>query len=315
MKSKNDHNRWQTLFYMYVALAKGNFSYRIKRSKHDDELEALVALSNMLVEELQETFKHHGFVDPRRTYMYLSKMDFYLNHDFQIINFSKEVPALLQISSNELLNISFREVLDVQSLQLWEEIKPRFSQDLFKRFSVDLTFRTGRDLCIHSNCYVSSLFIENQNGLKYVVSTYTPVILDETSKKLGSAWSFSSGKEADRTGRIFSQNSDVRQVHKVRDYILQNLGKENLDMKTLSQTFFTNDSKLKNDFKKVFGITPFQFIKNERLRLAKELVQNTTLPLKNVSHTCGFNNYPHFSYAFKDEFGISPKELRNSNSE
>src|SRR5699024_1358665 len=103
-----------------------------------------------------------------------------------------------------------------------------------------------------------------------------------------------------------------RQAHEVRDYILQNLGKDILDMKHLTQKFFTNESKLKNDFKAVFGLTPSQFLKEERLKLAKELVQNTSLPLKNISHTCGFNHYPHFSYAFKHAFKISPQQLRNS---
>ena len=314
MKSKNDQNRWQTLFYMYVALAKGNFSYRIKRSKHDDELEALIALSNMLVEELQETFRHHGFVDPRRTYMYLTKLDFLLDKELRIINFSKEAPLLLQRSSKELIKMPFREILDSKSIQLWEEVTPRFKQELFKRFSLDLNFQTGRDLIIHCNCYVSPLLL-NHMDTKFLVSSFTPVILDETSGRSDTTWSFTSGKEEYRTPKIFGQQSDVRQVHKVRDHILQNLGKNNLDMKTLTLTFFTNESKLKNDFKAIFGVTPFQFIKDERLKLAKELVQNTSLPLKSISHTCGFNTYPHFSFAFKEKYKISPQQFRNSGAE
>ena len=311
MKTKLNQNRWQALFYMYVALAKGNFSYRIKRSRNDDELEALVALSNMLSEELQETFRHHGFVNPRRTYIYLSKMDFYLNKNLGIKNFSKEVPDLLQIPSSELLNIPFREILDSKSIQVWEEIKFQFHQESFRRFSLDLNFKTGRELIIHSNCYVTSFWLEN-SGTEFMISSFIPVILDETANRLDPAFSFNNGKEEYRTPKIFSHNSDVRLVHKVRDYILQNLGKDILDMKDLTRTFFTNESKLKNDFKAVFGVTPFQFLKAERLKLARELVQNTTLPLKNVAHTCGFNSYPHFSYAFKEEYKISPQQLRNS---
>lgn len=311
MKPRTHHNRWQNLFYMYVALAKGNFSFRIKRTKNDDELEAFVALSNMLAEELQETFRHHGFINPRRTYIYLSKMDFYLSKELSILNFSKEVPELLQLGSSDLLNVPFCEILDTESLQVWEEIKPQINQELFKRFSLTLNFRNGRDLIIHSNCYISSLFSENE-GPRFVVSSFIPVILDENSCKPDPTLSFTTGKENYRLPKIFSQQSDVRQAHKVRDYILQNLGKDFLDMKELTQIFFTNESKLKNDFKAVFGITPFQFIKKERLNLAKELVQNTSLPLKNISVTCGFNSYPHFSFAFKEEFKLSPQRLRNS---
>ena len=269
-----------------------------------------MALSNMLSEELQETFRHHGFVNPRRTYMYLSKMDFYLDKNYLVINFSKDVPDVLQISSNELLNTPFREVLDSRSVQVWEEIKPQISQETFRRFSLDLNFTTGRGLSIHTNCYVSSLHFSAEAA--FVVSSFNPVILDETAPRLDPALSLSSGREEYRTPKIFNQQSDVRKVHKVRDYILQNLGKDILDMKELTRTFFTNESKLKSDFKAVFGITPFQFLKTERLKLAKELVQNTNLPLKNIADTCGFSSYPHFSYAFKAEFTISPQQLRKS---
>ena len=313
MKTKTEHNRWQKLFYMLVALAKGNFSYRIKRSRYDDEIEAMAELGNMLSQDLQEVFRHHGFVNPRMTYMYLTKMDFYLDKELRIINFSKEVPDLLHLASRDLVKIPFREILDTKSLQVWEEVSPQFHEKLFKRFSLNLNFRTGRGLVIHSNCYVSSTFLENES-VHFSVSTFTPVLLDETATKLDPTLAFISGKEEYRSPIIFHKNSDVRQAHEVRDYILQNLGKDILAMKHLTQKFFTNESKLKNDFKAVFGLTPSQFLKDERLKLAKELVQNTSLPLKNISYTCGFNSYPHFSYAFKNEFKISPQQLRNSDS-
>ena len=311
MKSKIDYNRWQKLFYLLVALAKGNFAYRIKRSRHDDEIEAMAELGNMLSQDLQEIFSHHGFVNPRRTYMYLTKMDFYLDKNLRIVNFSKEVPDILHLSPKDLLKIHFREVLDSQSLQAWEEIMPQFKEKLFKRFSLNLNFKTGRGLSIRNSCFVSSLFADNQD-LQFSVSSFSPVLLEETATKLDPALSYISDNEEYRSPKIFQQNSDLRQVHEIRDYILQNLGKDILDVDHLTQKFHTNASKLKNDFRAVFGLTPSQYLKEERLKLAKELVQNTSLPLKNISHTCGFNSYPHFSYAFKHAFKISPQQLRNS---
>lgn len=311
MKNKTQHNRWQNLFFMCVALAKGNFSYKIKRTKNNDELEAVVALHNMLAEELRETFKHHGFINPRRTYIYLSKMDFFLDEDFSIINFSREVPDLLHIPSYDLLKVPFVEILDPSSVQLWEETNPRLNQDLFRRFSLDLNFKTGRELILSTNCYITSLYL-NDIKARFIVSSFTPVILDETTSQNDPIYSLVTGKEEYRSPKIFNQQSDIRQMHQVRDYILQNLGKDNLDMKELTNRFFTNESKLKKDFKAIFGTTPFQFLKTERLNLAKELIQKTTLPLKNISLTCGYNNYPHFSFAFKEKFKISPQQLRNS---
>jgi AraC-like DNA-binding protein len=311
MKTNKDSNRWQKLFYMLIALAKGNFSYRIKRSRYDDEIEAMSELGNMLSQDLQEIFSFHGFVNPRRTYIYLTKMDFYLDKELRIVNFSKEVPELLQLAPENLEYKHFREILDSQSLQVWEEITPQFQGKLFKRFSLSLNFKTGKGLSIHSNCYVSALYPENVD-LRFSVSTFLPVLLDEASTKLDPALSFILEKEEYRSPKIFHQNSDLRQTHEVRDYILQNLGNDTMNMEHLTKKYFVTASKLKNDFKAVFGITPAQFLREERLKLAKELAQNTSLPLKNIAYTCGFSSYPHFSYAFKHAYKISPQQLRNS---
>ena len=102
MEMKSNQNRWQCLFYMIVSLANGNFSYQIRRTSSNDELEALVALSNMLAEELKETFSHHGFIDPRRSYRYIAKMIFILDEKLQIVYFNSEVPGLLNFKEKDL---------------------------------------------------------------------------------------------------------------------------------------------------------------------------------------------------------------------
>ena len=307
MKSKIDQNRWQNLFYMFVGMAKGNFSYKIKRTRNDDELEALVALSNMLSEELRETFNHHGFLDPRRTYLYLAKMDFYLDENLIINGFNTEVPNLLKLSETALINTPFIEILDEQAAELFTRNSGRFKQMDFKRFSLELTFQTGQDLIISTNCYISSIILTS-NKHSYAVSTSLPVILDENIPSFMP--SEASGEP--RAAQIFSNKSDLRRVHQVRDFIVTNLGKELPNAKDLAHKFYTNESKLKKDFRVVFGMTPFQFIRSERLNLARQLIRDTPLSLQTIASTCGFKTYPHFSNAFKEEFKMSPQEMRIS---
>jgi AraC-like DNA-binding protein len=307
MKSKTDQNRWQNLFYMFVGMAKGNFSYKIKRTRNDDELEALVALSNMLSEELRETFNHHGFLDPRRTYLYLAKMDLYLDSEFKIISFNSEVPELLKLPVGELIKTPIKDILDQQSADIFEQNTGRFKQSNFKRFSLELTFTTHQDLIIHTNCYISSL-VHSSGQSYYAVSSFLPVILEENIPNFNP----SASKEESGASQIFSNKTDLRRVHQVRDFIVTNLGKELPNAMDLAHKFYTNESKLKKDFRIVFGMTPFQFIKSERLQLARQLIRDTPLSLQNIASTCGFKTYPHFSNAFKDEFKISPQEMRIS---
>lgn len=307
MKNKLDQNRWQNLYYMFVAMAKGNFAYSIKRTRNDDELEALVALSNMLCEELKETFKHHGFINPRRTYLYLAKMDFCLDRNFQIINFNREVPQLLKIPASELQNSFFSELLDKKSVIEWERQLVQFQNGNFHRFSMDLTFINRRELLVAANCYISSMAIDNQRHF-LTISSFTPVLFNEQMVSFHPQ--VQEEKNAYKAANIFSDQSDLRRVQQVRDFILQNLGKEIPNMIDLAHKFGTNESKLKSDFRGAFHRTPFQFIRLERLCLAKQLIEDTPLALKNISSTCGFKTYPHFSSAFKKEYNISPQELR-----
>ncbi|MNL50038.1 Bacterial regulatory helix-turn-helix protein, AraC family [compost metagenome] len=39
------------------------------------------------------------------------------------------------------------------------------------------------------------------------------------------------------------------------------------------------------------------------------MIEQTDIPLKNISFMNGFNSYPNFSKSFKKQFGFSPKEL------
>ena len=39
------------------------------------------------------------------------------------------------------------------------------------------------------------------------------------------------------------------------------------------------------------------------------MIQQTTIPLKNIAIMNGFTDYPNFSKSFKKQFGISPNEI------
>jgi len=63
------------------------------------------------------------------------------------------------------------------------------------------------------------------------------------------------------------------------------------------------------------GLTMYEFLKSERLRKARQLLE--VPPLRRVSITdvfleCGFSDKSYFSRAFKQEFGIRPSEVISS---
>jgi AraC-like DNA-binding protein len=59
-------------------------------------------------------------------------------------------------------------------------------------------------------------------------------------------------------------------------------------------------------FKNQFGITPLQYINRERLKLAKQLLANTSYSVSQVGVQCGFKDTNYFVRLFKSAEGITP---------
>ncbi|MEM0543408.1 AraC family transcriptional regulator [Flavobacterium sp. j3] len=65
-------------------------------------------------------------------------------------------------------------------------------------------------------------------------------------------------------------------------------------------------------FKKMFNVTPYQYISQKRLHLAKALLLEGT-EIIDCTYITGFSNPANFSKAFKNEFGIPPKNMKCKN--
>jgi len=59
-------------------------------------------------------------------------------------------------------------------------------------------------------------------------------------------------------------------------------------------------------FKQAFNSTPYQYILNKRLELAKELLQKGQLSITHVAAYCNFPDVFTFSKAFKRQFNSTP---------
>jgi AraC family transcriptional regulator, exoenzyme S synthesis regulatory protein ExsA len=71
-------------------------------------------------------------------------------------------------------------------------------------------------------------------------------------------------------------------------------------------------STFKRDFAKTFGETPERWLKQKRLAEAKNLLLSTSLRPSDVYLHVGFENFSHFSTAFKNYFGYNASTVTNS---
>lgn len=63
-------------------------------------------------------------------------------------------------------------------------------------------------------------------------------------------------------------------------------------------------------FKRVTGKSPILYLRDLRLDKAKDLIENTSLPIAIIADRIGFSSVSHFSTAFRKSFGVSPREAR-----
>jgi AraC-like DNA-binding protein len=77
----------------------------------------------------------------------------------------------------------------------------------------------------------------------------------------------------------------------------------------LSRISAMSPTKLKNDFKSVFGLPIYEYYQKNRMLKAKSLLLEKKYSIKEVGMMVGYSNLSHFANTFKKEFGILPSEL------
>ena len=80
----------------------------------------------------------------------------------------------------------------------------------------------------------------------------------------------------------------------------------------LSKQHFMCESKLREIFRKHYGITIYQYMLNRRMEHACELLSAPDARVKDIAGLVGYSNISHFSDAFRKKFGCTPSEYKRS---
>lgn len=83
-----------------------------------------------------------------------------------------------------------------------------------------------------------------------------------------------------------------------------------LTIAELARQLGTNATKLKSGFKLLYGMTVFDYRHRYRMSRALDLLGQPALQISAVAHKLGYRHQASFTTAFKDQYGISPKEFR-----
>ncbi|MCU0426110.1 MAG: AraC family transcriptional regulator [Candidatus Kapabacteria bacterium] len=92
----------------------------------------------------------------------------------------------------------------------------------------------------------------------------------------------------------------------VVEYIQQHIT-EPISVEQLSRIAYMSQPHFFRCFKQEFGISPTEFLIQERLRLAKEFLRNPRISVMDACFKAGFNSVNYFCSTFKKHEGLSPK--------
>lgn len=100
-------------------------------------------------------------------------------------------------------------------------------------------------------------------------------------------------------------------VGTVKRYVREHI-QEDIYIADIAKQVYLNEQYLMRLFKKTTGISILEFITNERLWLAKELLSNTDYPINRVAGMVGYGNYSYFTKLFKRNTGLTPQGFRQT---
>ena len=106
-----------------------------------------------------------------------------------------------------------------------------------------------------------------------------------------------------------SSNNQSR-LHYVLNYIHEHLT-EKIAVDALSRKAYLSRNVFFKWFREQFGITPLDYINNERIKLAKQLLAKPQYKVHTVSNMCGFSDVNYFVRLFKKNEGITPKAYKD----
>ncbi|WP_406609458.1 helix-turn-helix transcriptional regulator [Agarivorans sp. JK6] len=98
------------------------------------------------------------------------------------------------------------------------------------------------------------------------------------------------------------------QVEKIDRYIVENIG-TNITVDELAELLNCSKFYFLREFKKLVGITPYQYLMSKRLEQAKLMLSSGHDNIATVGLELGFNDQSHFTKAFKNQFSMTPGQF------
>jgi AraC family transcriptional regulator len=100
-----------------------------------------------------------------------------------------------------------------------------------------------------------------------------------------------------------------RQVLQVLEYINEHLDQD-IKLADLAALLGMSQFHFSHLFKQAIGTAPYQYLLQQQVERAKQLLQQTDQSIMEIAFLCGFNSHSHLSKQFRQLTGMTPTAYR-----
>ena len=145
-------------------------------------------------------------------------------------------------------------------------------------------------------------YSSRNNYLPEIMALETPMEIRQWFiSKVMTACSDVISKRQERSGNIIKTAKDYIDAHFDKDISLDDVSK----VVNISPYYF---SKI---FKEESGLNFIEYLTNIRIEKAKNLLENSSLSVKEICVSCGYSDPNYFSRSFKKNVGVTPTEYKD----
>ncbi|WP_138262297.1 response regulator transcription factor [[Clostridium] hylemonae] len=159
---------------------------------------------------------------------------------------------------------------------------------------------------------------EVQNHINLVMSrkqTGKPV-WDEKYKSFSCIWSVGeAGQELkeriELLKELYDDSGGVNEalMRQMLDFVDEHITEE-LDLNTVAEKFHRTSGYVSTLFKKYTSGGFSAYLTGERIKIARKLLEDSSIPIQEIGELCGYNNPKYFSVVFKKVTGETPRGYR-----
>lgn len=115
---------------------------------------------------------------------------------------------------------------------------------------------------------------------------------------------------AEKMRRHFRNDTNSKHINTCKEYIYSHI-KERITIEDLADEFGVSASYLSRLFKKETGISVSAYIRQQKIDIAKNLLQFSDYSIIDIANRLSFSSQSHFIQQFRENVGMTPKKYRD----